>query len=94
MKSFTDLFYKYKDNWLKVESKRADASYNTKFTLRAIRPSVLQELEESSEKYLAIGVKRNQPDTSTPTKRIAPDDIVALGRREHNNIRRNRLMKN
>jgi|GEM_PF-4678409 len=55
-------------------------SYNTMFTLRGIRPSVRQELDEVSKKYLTAAGKRNQPDTSAPTKRIATGDLVALSR--------------
>ncbi|RKP55562.1 hypothetical protein D7Z26_10290 [Cohnella endophytica] len=55
-------------------------SDNTMFTLRAIRPSVRQELDVDSEMQLAVAGKRNQPDTSAPTKRIAPGDFVALSR--------------
>ncbi|MFC5406732.1 hypothetical protein [Cohnella soli] len=29
---------------------------------------------------MAVARKRNQPDTSAPTKRIAPGDFVALSR--------------
>ncbi|RKP55560.1 hypothetical protein D7Z26_10280 [Cohnella endophytica] len=50
------------------------------FTLRGIRPSVRQKSDVISRMQLAVAGKRIQPDTSAPTKRIAPGDFVALSR--------------
>ncbi|WP_379343537.1 hypothetical protein [Paenibacillus sp. GCM10027629] len=50
------------------------------FTLRAIRPSVRPKLDVDSRMQLAAAEKQIQPDTSAPTKRIAPGDFVALSR--------------
>jgi hypothetical protein len=46
-------------------------SYNTMFTLRAIRPSVRQKLDVDSVMQLTVAGKRSQPDTSAPPNRIA-----------------------
>ncbi|SEL10054.1 hypothetical protein SAMN05518856_107310 [Paenibacillus sp. OK003] len=62
---------------------------NTMFTLRAIRPSDRQELDVGSGMQLAVAGKRNQPDTSAPTNRIAAatSRLKSVGRREHKNVR-------
>jgi len=57
------------------------------FTLRGIRPSVRQESDEGSKMQMAEAGKLIQPDTSAPTKRIAPGDFAALSRWDVVNIK-------
>jgi hypothetical protein len=57
---------------------KAGTSYNTIFTLRAIRPSVRKKLDVDSGMQLAAG-KYFQPDTPAPPNRVAASRFAPLG---------------
>jgi hypothetical protein len=71
-------YWEYKKTLLEY-SEKTPASDNTIFTLRGIRPSVRQKLEEDSKLQLAVAGKRNQPDTPAPPNRVAASLFVPLG---------------
>ncbi|PQP80729.1 hypothetical protein C0Q44_26235 [Paenibacillus sp. PCH8] len=67
---------------------RANTSPNTIFTHRAFALGPARSKKWNQRGISAAG-KLEQPDTSAPTKRIAPGDIRRLksvGRREYNNV--------
>jgi hypothetical protein len=59
-------------------SRKPEASANTIFTHRGIRPSVRPELEADSGMSISVARKQIQPDTPAPPNRTAAGSFGAL----------------